>query len=216
MSKATLHNIDYIKEKDIRIGDTVVVQKAGDIIPEVIRVIKKNRNGTEKEFNMPDNCPVCGAKVFREEGEAVTRCTGIDCPAQLMRNIMHFASRDAMNIEGLGQAVIEKLLDRELIKSAADLYFLEFEDIVRLERMGEKSANNLLKAIKKSKKNDLSRLLYALGIRLIGQRAAKLIAEKFGSIEKLFNATVEDLLSIDEIGEKMAESVVNFLVNLKH
>jgi DNA ligase (NAD+) len=210
VGKATLHNIDYIREKDIRIGDTVIVQKAGDIIPEVIKVIKEKRTGEEQEFNMPKNCPVCGAIVYRQEGEAVTRCTGIECPAQLMRNIIHFASRDAMNIEGLGPAVIKQLLDRELIKSAADLYFLEFEDIVVMERMGEKSANNLLKAINDSKGNDLSLLLFALGIRLIGQRAAKLITAEITSIDDLFNVTVEELTQIDEIGEKMAESLVEF------
>ena len=153
---------------------------------------------------------MCGAIVYRQEGEAVTRCTGIECPAQLMRNIIHFASRDAMNIEGLGPAVIKQLLDRELIKSAADLYFLEFEDIVVMERMGEKSANNLLKAINDSKGNDLSLLLFALGIRLIGQRAAKLITAEITSIDDLFNVTVEELTQIDEIGEKMAESLVEF------
>jgi DNA ligase (NAD+) len=210
VSRATLHNIDYIRQKDIRIGDTVIVQKAGDIIPEVVEVVKEKRKGGEKEFHMPTHCPVCGAEVLREEGEAVTRCTGIECPAQLMRNIIHFASRDAMNIEGLGPAIIEQLLEKDLIKGAADLYYLKFEDLVNMDRMGKKSAENLLNAIEKSKGNDLSRVLYAFGIRLIGQRAAKLLADHFGSIDRLVQANVEDLTQIHEIGDKMAQSVVNF------
>ncbi|MDK2799467.1 MAG: ligase [Clostridiales bacterium] len=210
VSRATLHNIDYIRQKDIRIGDHVIVQKAGDIIPEVVEVVKDKRKGDEQEFHMPTQCPVCGAEVVREEGEAVTRCTGIECSAQLLRNIIHFASRDAMNIEGLGPAIIEQLLNKGLIKGAADLYYLKFEDLIHLERMGEKSAKNLLNAIEKSKDNDLSCVLYAFGIRLIGQRAAKLLAEHFGSIDNLAHANFEQITAIHEIGDKMAQSVVNF------
>jgi len=210
VSRATLHNMDYIRQKDIRIGDTVVVQKAGDIIPEVVEVVFDDRDGSEIEFNMPEHCPVCGADVMREPGEAVTRCTGIECPAQLLRNIIHFASRDAMNIEGLGPAIIEQLLDKQLIKGAANLYTLQFDDLVNMERMGKKSAENLLNAIERSKKNDLGRLIYAFGIRLIGQRAAKLLADHFGSMDNLMKASFEELITINEIGDKMAESVVKF------
>jgi len=210
VSRATLHNIDYIRQKDIKIGDTVIVQKAGDIIPEVVEVLFDKRDGSEKEFIMPDRCPVCGAEVLREPGEAVTRCTGIECPAQLLRNIIHFASRDAMNIEGLGPAIIEQLLERKLIHGAADLYYLKFDDIVNMERMGKKSAENLLNAIEKSKDNDLGRLIYAFGIRLIGQRAAKLLADHFHSIDNLISATVDEIIQINEIGEKMAVNVVQF------
>ena len=211
VGRATLHNIDYIREKDIRIGDTVIVQKAGDIIPEVVEVIKEKRTGSEKEFYMPNQCPTCGADVVREEGEAVTRCTGLSCPAQLLRNIIHFASRDAMDIDGLGPAIIEQLLEKKLIKGAADLYYLSFNELVSLERMGEKSANNLLSAIEKSKQNDLSRLLFGFGIRLIGQRAAQIIAQAFGSIDALMKVNVEQLAAIHEIGEKMADSFVQFM-----
>ena len=211
VGRATLHNIDYIREKDIRIGDIVIVQKAGDIIPEVVEVIKDKRTGSEKEFDMPKKCPTCGADVVREEGEAVTRCTGISCPAQFLRNIIHFASRDAMDIDGLGPAIIEQLLEKKRIASAADLYYLNAETLTGLERMGEKSANNLLNAIEKSKQNDLSRLLFGFGIRLIGQRAAQIIAQAFGSIDALMQVSVEQLTAIHEIGEKMAESFVQFM-----
>ncbi|NLY43237.1 MAG: NAD-dependent DNA ligase LigA [Clostridiaceae bacterium] len=210
VSRATLHNIDYIRQKDIRVGDTVLVQKAGDIIPEVVEVVFEKRKGDEKEFFMPETCPVCGAQVVREEGEAVTRCTGIECPAQLLRNIIHFASRDAMGIDGLGPAIIEQLLDRNLIKGAADLYYLNFEDVKNMDRMGEKSARNLLDAIDKSKERDLKNVIYALGIRHIGQRAAALLADHFGSMDRLMQAPVEEIVQIHEIGEKMAKSVVNF------
>lgn len=213
VSRATLHNIDNIKEKDIRIGDTVIVQKAGDIIPEVIEVVKEKRSGNETIFNMPSSCPACGSLVAREEGEAAVRCVSIECPAQLMRNIIHFASRDAMNIEGLGPAIIEQLLNNNLIKNAADLYYLKYDDLIKLERMGEKSAQNLLSSIENTKGNDLSRLLFALGIRLIGQRAAKLISERFLNMDTIMNLKIEDLVSINEVGEKMAKNVVDFFKN---
>ena len=179
VSRATLHNMDYIREKDIRIGDTVVIQKAGDIIPAVVEVLKEDRSGDEKEFHMPEHCLECGAAVVREEGEAAYRCTGVNCPAQRFRNIVHFVSRDAMNIDGLGPSIIEQLLDRNLIETAADLYYLKAEDIADMEKMGEKSAQNLMTSLERSKSNPLYRLIFGLGIRHIGEKAAKLIAKRY-------------------------------------
>ncbi len=210
VSYATLHNLDNIRAKDVKIGDNVIVQKAGDIIPEILSVVKEDRDGSETEFVMPENCPVCGAKVVREEGEAAYRCTGSDCSAQTERNLIHFVSRDAMDIEGMGPSVISKLLGEELIKSSADLYYLDADRIKSLDKLGEKSADNLINAIEKSKKNDLSRLIYALGIRHIGLGAAKLIAKNVKDIDRLFDITIEELSLIDDIGSIMAESVVNF------
>ena len=210
VQRATLHNIDYIREKDIRIGDRVLVQKAGDIIPEVLGVVKEKRTGDEKTFEMPLTCPVCGAEVVREDGEAATRCTGGECPAQLARNIIHFASRDAMDIEGLGPAVIHRLLDNNLIKSAADIYNLKKEDLSNLEKMGEKSAQNLIDAIKKSKENDLSRLLFALGIRHVGAANAKNIAMHFTTLDNIIKASEEEICAVDEIGDVIAKSIVGF------
>jgi len=212
VSRATLHNMDYIKEKDILIGDTVIVQKAGEIIPEVVEVVKDKRTGAEREFIMPDKCPVCGADVVREEGQAAYRCVGIECPAQLSRRVIHFASRDAMNIEGMGPAMVKLLLDRGFIQGVADLYYLSDrkEELIKLERMGKKSVENLLAAIEKSKENDIDRLIYGFGIRNIGLRASKLLAEKFDSIEALRQATVDDIVKIEEFGEISAESVVEF------
>lgn len=209
--KATLHNIDFIRERDIRIGDTVVVQKAGEIIPEVLSVDKLLRDGTETVFNMPESCPVCGAPVVRDEGEAAYRCTGIECPAQLVRNIIHFASKGAMDIDGLGPALVESLIDSKLIKSEADLYYLSEEDVAKLERMGKKSAQNLISAIEKSKKNDLSRLITALGIRHVGANSAKLIASRFGSMDALISAPRDEIAEISDVGEIMAQSIVDFL-----
>ena len=210
VSRATLHNMDYIAEKDIRIGDTVVIQKAGDIIPAVVEVLTENRSGDEKIFQMPEHCFECGAAVVREEGEAAYRCTGINCPAQRLRNIIHFVSRDAMNIDGLGPSIIEQMLDRGLIETAADLYYLKAEDIADMDKLGEKSAQNLINSLQNSKTNPLYRLIFALGIRHIGEKAAKLIAKKYKTIEKLKTATVEGLVEIDDIGEKMAISLVEF------
>ncbi len=211
VSRATLHNIDYIRDKDIRIGDTVVIQKAGDIIPEVVRVLTEKRDGTEQVFTMPDTCPACGEALYREEGEAAVRCQNSNCPAQQMRSIIHFASRPAMDIEGLGPAVVEQLLDEKLIADVGDLYFLKFEDLVALERFGEKSAQNLLDAIEKSKAQGLDRVLSGLGIRLIGARAAQLLAERFGSLDALIEAEQDAVAAIDDIGEKMAASLVHYL-----
>jgi len=212
VSRATLHNMDYIKEKDIRIGDTVWVQKAGDIIPEVVEVVLDRRTGGEKEFSMPGECPRCGAQVVREPGESAYRCTGIECPAQLFRSIVHFASRDAMNIEGLGPAIIEALLDKGFIRGIADLYYLRLrrEELIEMERMGKKSVDNLLSSIERSKENNMDRLIYGFGIRHIGLRAAQLLSERYASVEELLNAEPEDIVRIPEFGEKMAQSVIVF------
>jgi len=210
VSRATLHNEDMIDEKDIRIGDTVVIQKAGDVIPEVVGVLPEKRGGHETPFTWPASCPECGAEVVRLPGEAARRCTGLGCPAQLREGIIHFASRDAMDIEGLGPAVIGLLLDAGLIRDVGDLYYLKFEDLVRLERMGAKSADNLLAALNQSKDNNLGQLIFGLGIRLVGSRAAKILAGYFGSLDRLMAASVEELTAIPEIGPKMAESIVGF------
>lgn len=207
VSRATLHNEDFIKEKGISIGDTVIVRKAGDIIPEILSVTKHTGDSV---YSMPEICPECGSPVFREDGEAAIRCTNPDCPAQLLRNLIHFCSRDAMDIEGLGDALLEALVNNSLIKSAADIYDLKAPDIASLERMGNKSALNLINAIEKSKENDLSKLVFALGIRHIGEKAAKLLSEKFGSLDAIAEASSEEILTIDGFGEIMAESVVEY------
>jgi DNA ligase (NAD+) len=213
VSRATLHNEDFIRERDIRVGDTVWVRKAGEIIPEVIEVDLSQRPSDSVPFVMPDRCPVCGAPAVREENEAVLRCTGIECPARLFRSIVHFASRDAMNIEGLGPALIETLLAKGLIKGIADLYTLgeKRAELTALERMGEKSVDNLLSSIERSKSNDLSRLIFGLGIRHIGLRAAQLAAAHFGSMDRLLGAKPEEIGEIDEFGEIMARSLHEFL-----
>ena len=210
VSRATLHNEDIIREKDVRIGDTVIVQRAGDVIPEVVAVVKEKRTGEEREFHMPSRCPVCGAEVVRLPGEVAARCTGVACPAQLKEQLIHFASRDAMNIEGLGPAIITQLMDAGLVKDAADLYFLKYEDVVKLERMADKSARNLLAAIDATRGNPLHRLIYALGIRYVGEKVSRLLADRFGSMEALAAATEEELTGIPEIGPKIAESVAAF------
>lgn len=210
VSRATLHNLDFIREKGIKIGDTIVVQKAGDIIPEVVRVVPEKRTGSETEFEMPTACPVCGSPVSREENEAAYRCTGSECPAQLARNVIHFASKGAMDIEGLGPAVVNLLLDNNLISSAADLYSLKEEDIIPLEKMGQKSAENLINAIEKSKQNDLGRLIYALGIRNIGEKAGKELAKHFQSLDSLISASIEDIAAVDDFGMISATCVKDF------
>lgn len=210
VGRATLHNQDIIDEKDIRIGDTVVIHKAGDVIPEVVEVLKEKRSGKERTYRIPDRCPECESQVVRLTGEVALRCTNASCPARSREGIIHFASRDAMNIEGLGPAVVAQLLAAGLIKDAADLYYLKPEDLVRLERMGEKSAQNLRNALEKSKGNSLAQLIFALGIRHVGSRAAKLLARHFGAMEKLMAAGQEELQNIPEIGPKMAESIVQF------
>ncbi len=211
VKRATLHNEDEIKRKDIRIGDRVLVEKKGAVIPEIVKVIKEVRTGNERIFVMPERCPVCGAKVVRPPGEVVRRCiAGMSCPAQLKGSLKHFASRDAMNIEGLGEKLIDKLVDDGFVKDVADLYYLDREKLIKLERMGEKSVDNLLEEIEKSKQNDLYRLLYALGIRFVGLKTAQIIASHFSSLHEVMKAKVEDLLSIPEIGPKTAESIVEF------
>lgn len=210
VSRATLHNEDIIKEKDIRIGDMVVIHKAGDVIPEVLKSLPEKRTGRERRFVMPDLCPECGAAVVRTEGEAAARCTGLACPAQLRESLLHFVSRGAMDIRGLGPAVLNQLLERGLVHDAADLYFLRYDDIVKLERMGSKSAQNLLSAIEKSKANPLSRLIFALGIRHVGERAARILADHFRTLDNLMAADYDELVAIPEIGPKMSESIVTF------
>ncbi|GAW91558.1 NAD-dependent DNA ligase LigA [Calderihabitans maritimus] len=211
VTRATLHNEDMIREKDVRLGDMVVVQKAGDIIPEVVNVLKERRTGEEREFHMPEYCPECGARVVRLEGEAAARCSGgLACPAQVREGIIHFASRQAMNIEGLGPAVINQLLEKGLIRDPGDLYYLKYEELVKLERLGPQSAKNLLEAIEASKQNSLAQLIFALGIRHVGSRAARLLAENFASLDELAQASYEELTAIPEIGPKMAESIISF------
>ena len=200
VTNATLHNQDYITQKDIRIGDTVIVQKAGEIIPEVVEVVQGARPDTAQPYFLPDTCPVCGAPVTRDPDGAAVRCTGAECPAQLLRNLTHFASRNAMDIDGLGPAVMNQLIESGLVKTAADLYGLRAEDIAQLDRMGAKSAQNAVEAIAKSRENDLWRLLFALGIRQVGEKAAKVLAARFGSFDALASASEEELTAIDDVG----------------
>ena len=212
ISKTTLHNEDFIKDKELKIGDTVVIQKAGDVIPEVVEVVKAKRTGNEEEFSMPKVCPVCGAPAIREEGEAAIRCTGIECPAKLYRNLVHFVSREAMNIDGLGENIIGQLLDNGLISNIADIYALKFEDIASLKKNGTKFAQNLVNSIETSKSNELYRLITALGIRHVGTKASKTLAKKFKSIDNLANADFETLSQIDDIGPVVANSIREFFI----
>ncbi len=212
ISKTTLHNEDFIKDKDLKIGDTVVIQKAGDVIPEIVEVKKQKRTGNEKEFEMPKVCPVCGAQAIREEGESALRCTGIECPAKLYRNLVHFASREAMNIEGLGESIIKQLLDKKLIENIADIYTLTFEDIASLKKNGQKFAKNLEESINKSKQNDLYRLITALGIRHVGTKASKILAKKYQTIDKLSKASFDELSQINDIGPIVANSIREFFL----
>jgi DNA ligase (NAD+) len=210
ISKTTLHNEDFIKEKDLMIGDTVVIQKAGDVIPEVVEVIKEKRDGTQKTFTMPTKCPVCGADAIREEGEAVIRCIGIECQAKLFRSILHFASREAMNIKGLGYSIVEELLNRGLINNISDLYLLSLEDVKSLKKDGTKFAQNLIDAINESKNNDLYRLVNALGIRHVGVKGAKSLTKNFKNMDELMNASLEQLLMVDDTGEITANAIYEF------
>lgn len=211
ISRATLHNEDFIRAKDIRIGDRVVINKAGEIIPEVLRVVVEKRTGDEKEVEIPSLCPECGWRVERQGEEAAIRCTNPHCPALGREGLIHFVSRDAMNIDGCGPSVINALLDAGLVRDAADLYSLRKEDLLKLERMGEKSADNLLAALSESKKNELDKLLFALGIRHVGTKVARILATEFGSMEKLQQAQPEELAQIRDIGDKIAESAVTWL-----
>ena len=212
VSKTTLHNEDFIKQKELKIGDKVVIQKAGDVIPEIVEVKKEKRTGEEKDFEMPKVCPVCGAPAVREEGEAAIRCTGIECPAKLFRNLVHFVSREAMNIDGLGENIISQLLDKKLIKDISDIYKLTFEDIASLKKNGQKFAQNLIDSINKSRQNDLYRLITALGIRHVGTKASKLLARKYKTIDNLMQASFEDLSTINDIGPIVANSIREFFV----
>ena len=213
VSNATLHNQDFIDQRDIRIGDTVVVQKAGEIIPEVISVVKEKRPDGTKPYHLPSFCPACGAPVYRDPDGAAVRCSGAECPAQLVRNIVHFASKNAMDIEGLGSSLAEALVDEKLVKVPSDIYYLDAQSVAKIERMGKKSSENLINAIENSKKNDLSRLLYAFGIRQVGQRAAKVLAEEFGSLDEIAAATEEQLVNIFDIGTITAKNLVNWFSN---
>ena len=210
ISKTTLHNEDFIKEKDLKIGDRVIIQKAGDVIPEVVEAVKSKRTGEEKEFIMPKVCPVCGAPTIREDGEAVTRCTGIECSAKALRNIVHFASKEGMEIDGLGYSIIEQLLDRKLINNIADIYSLKLEDVASLKKNGKKFAQNLIDAIEKSKSNDLFKLITGLGIRHIGVKSAKNLARKFRTMNNLMNASIEELSVQNDVGEITAKSIYEF------
>lgn len=210
ISKTTLHNEDFIKEKELKIGDTVVIQKAGDVIPEIVEVKKEKRTGEETEFEMPQVCPVCGAQAVREEGEAAIRCTGIECSAKLFRNLVHFASKEAMNIDGLGENIIQQLLDKGLIENIADIYTLQCEEIASLKKNGKKFAQNLVDSINKSKENDLYQLITALGIRHVGTKASKLLARKYKNMNNLMNAEFDDLSKINDIGYIVANSIQEF------
>ncbi|MFO7461529.1 MAG: NAD-dependent DNA ligase LigA, partial [Desulfatiglandales bacterium] len=216
VSRATLHNEGEIKKKDIRIGDTVIIQRAGDVIPEVVQVIVSKRKGDERPFVMPDRCPACGSRVERPEGEAVHRCSGLACPAQIKENIAHFASRGAMDIEGLGYKLLDQMIDKRIIEDQADLYFLKKEDLMRMNRMGDKLAQNILKAIDKSRRPALSNLIYALGIRNVGTHLAGVLAGRFKSMENLASRSVEDLTQVHEVGPVVAQSIYTFFRNPKN
>lgn len=210
ISRTTLHNEDFIKEKGLMIGDTVVIQKQGDVIPEVVDVLKDKRTGDEKEFIMPQICPVCGAPVVREEGEAVARCIGIECNAKILRNIAHFVSKEGMEIDGLGIKIIEQLVDKGLIKNIADIYTLTVDEVASLKKNGKKFAQNLIDAIENSKNNDLFKLITALGIRHIGVKSAKGLTKRYKDIDEIANAPLEELSNINDVGEITAKSIYEF------
>jgi DNA ligase (NAD+) len=210
ISRSTLHNEDEIKRKDIRVGDYVLIERSGDVIPKVISVMKEKRTGKEKKFAFPSNCPVCHSSTFRPEGEAISRCENPSCPAKLKKSLLHFASRRAMNIEGLGIAVVDQLLEKKLVRNISDLYSLNFEDLANLERMGPKSSQNSLDEIEKSKQRDVSRLIYALGIRYVGERTAQALADYFKGIDSLAKVSLDELIQIEDVGPKVGESIVFF------
>ena len=210
ISKTTLHNEDFVKEKGLKIGDRVIIQKAGDVIPEIVKAVIQKRDGTEKDFTMPTTCPVCGAPTIREEGESAVRCTGIECPAKLYRNIVHFVSRDAMNIDGLGENIISTLLEKNMISNIADIYDLKYEELLALKKNGKKFAQNLIDSINASKENDLYRLITAFGIRHVGVKAAKILAKRYGTLDNLSKASFESLSYVEEIGPIVANSIKEF------
>jgi DNA ligase (NAD+) len=216
VSRASLHNEDEIKNKDVRIGDTVIVQRAGDVIPEVVKVIDSKRTGKERKFTMPDRCPVCGSKVERPSGEAIHRCTGISCPAQIKENLAHFVSKGAMDMDGLGHKFLEQMVDKKIIQDQADLYFLKKDDLMKMDRMGDKLAENMLNAIDKSRKPTLTSLIYALGIRNVGYHLAGVLGKHFKSIANLAKQSIDDLTEVHEIGPIVAESIYNFFHNPKN
>lgn len=210
ISQTTLHNEDFVKDKGLKIGDHVVIQKQGDVIPEIVEVIKNKRTGTEKDFSMPSVCPICGSPAVREEGESAIRCTGIECPAKAMLNIVHFASKDGMNIEGLGYKIVEQLVETKLVNNIADIYDLKYEDLLTLKKNGKKFAKNLIDAIDKSKQRDIANLISAFGIRHVGKKLAKALALKYKTLDNIVNATVEELVTKDDIGEITAKSIYSF------
>jgi len=216
VKRATLHNEDEIVRKDILIGDTVIVSRAGDVIPEVVKVIKEKRTGQERPFTMPEECPVCGEKVVRQPGEAIRRCVNINCPAQIKGSIEHFASKRAMDIDGLGEKLVEQLVDKKAINDVSDLYYLKKDDLLQLERMADKSAQNLLDAISTSKKPSFQRFIYALGIRNVGEHISGLLADKFNSIEDLYTLDEDTLMAIPEIGPEVANSITSFFQDDKN
>jgi DNA ligase (NAD+) len=216
VSRATLHNEDEIKKKDVRIGDTVVIQRAGDVIPEVVKVVESKRTGNEKRFTVPDRCPVCGSRVEKHEGEAIHRCTGMNCPAQVKENLAHFASKGAMHIDGLGYKFLGQMVDKEIIRDQADLYFLKKEDFMKMDRMGDKLAENLLNAIDSSRNPNLNNLIYALGIRNVGYHLAGVLTKHYGSIDNLATQSIEGLTKVHEVGPIVAQSIYNFFQNPKN
>ena len=213
VSRATLHNEDEVKRKDVRIGDWVVVRRAGEVIPEVVKSIPERRTGKEREFRMPDRCPVCGGPVVRPPGEVIHRCENLSCPARIKEAIRHFASRRAADIEGLGEKLVDQLVEKGLVKRISDLYHLSKDKLAALERMGEKSAQNLLDQLERSKGMSLARFIYALGIRYVGEHIAEVLAERFGSIDELASASYEELVGIPEIGPRIAQSIVDFFAS---
>ena len=215
ISKTTLHNFDYIEEKDVRIGDTVIVQKAGDVIPEVVEVVISKRQKSSKKYVAPTTCPVCGELLEKEEDIVALRCTNSECPATIYRSITHFASRDCMDITGLGDAIVEQLIDNKLLSDVADIYYLKYDDIISLDRFGAKSAINLIEAIEKSKSNLLDKLIFGLGIRHIGKKAAKVLSQNFEDIYSLMKSNIDELNELEDFGMIMAESVYEFFKKSK-
>jgi DNA ligase (NAD+) len=216
ISRSTLHNEDELRRKDIRVGDVILLERSGDVIPHVVSVMKERRTGKERPFAWPTKCPVCRSAVFRPEGEAVSRCVNPSCPARIRESVLHFASRRAMNIDGLGEALVDQLLAKGLIREIPDLYALRFEDLAALDRMGPKSARNLLERVAESRTRDLARLAFALGIRHVGERLARSLAERFRTLDALAAAPAEELVTVEDVGPRVAESVVFFFAQAEN